>query len=181
MRLGHLNICGWTQNDKELRTVILKEVNADIFSICETHLKEIDEIEVDGYTWKGFNRQYIHRNAPKASGGVGLLIKNCIFEEYKYETIDIIRDGVMCGKFQSKSTDFNFIVFSCYLPPENSVWGRDSQGYFAHILSDIYEQCDTDAIFLCGDFNSRIGSLKDYSDFDELPSRLSLDKTLNQH
>ncbi|CAC5405576.1 unnamed protein product [Mytilus coruscus] len=125
--------------------------------------------------------QLPERNAPKASGGVGLLIKNWIFKEYEYETIDITRDGVICGKFQSKSTDFNFIVFSCYLPPKNSVWGRDSQGYFAHILSDIYEQCDTDAIFLCGDFNSRIGSLKDYSDFDELPLRLSLDKTVNQH
>ncbi|CAG2254513.1 unnamed protein product [Mytilus edulis] len=94
----HLNICGWTQNNKELRTAILKEVNADIFSICETHLKEIDEIEVDGYTWKGFNRQYIHRNASYQSGEK-LLIKNWIFEEYKYETIGVTRNGIICGKF----------------------------------------------------------------------------------
>ncbi|CAC5416256.1 unnamed protein product [Mytilus coruscus] len=83
---------------------VKEEVNADIFSIRETHLKEIDEIEVDGYTWKGFNRQYIHMNAPKASGGVGLSIKNWIFEKYKYETIDITRDGVICGNIPVSPT-----------------------------------------------------------------------------
>ncbi|CAC5360198.1 unnamed protein product [Mytilus coruscus] len=121
IRLRHLNICGWTQNDKDLRTAMLEEVNVDIFNICETHLKEIDKIEVNGYSWKGLNRQYIHRNTPKASGGIGLLIKKWIFEEYNYETIDITRGCIICG------------------------------------------------------------SLKDYSDFDELPLCPSLDKTVNQH
>ncbi|CAC5399192.1 unnamed protein product [Mytilus coruscus] len=85
IRLGHLNVCGWTLNNYLLRKAIVANINVDILSICETHLKESDKIAVDGNTWKGHNRNEIHRNAPKASGGVGLLIKQWILEEYKYE------------------------------------------------------------------------------------------------
>ena len=136
---------------------------------------------MDGYVWKVYNRSYIHRNAPKASGGVGLLIKQWVFEAFDYETLDMSFEGILCSKFTSKHSDYNFIVFSCYLPPENSVWGRDSDAFFAHILGDIYSNCDCDAIYLCGDFNARIGTSRDISDFDVIPERSVLDNSVNQH
>jgi len=49
--------------------------NFDILAIAETHLLNNDVIDVDGYTWFGFNRKIIHRNARNGSGGIGFLIK----------------------------------------------------------------------------------------------------------
>ncbi|CAG2253308.1 unnamed protein product [Mytilus edulis] len=90
-------------------------------------------------------------------------------------------EGILCAKFTSTNTDYSFLVLSCYLPPENSVWGRDSQGFFAQILSNIYVHYTCDAIFVCGDFNSRIGNFNDFTEFDDVPTRFSLDGNTNQH
>ena len=89
---------------------------------------------------------------------------------------------MLVAKFTHKHSDYNFVVFSCYLPPERSNWGRDAQGYFAHILAQVYLFSDSDAIFISGDLNARMGSLSDTSgDFDLIPDRLGIDKTTNQH
>ena len=109
------------------------------------------------------------------------MIKQWVFEAFDYETLDMSFEGILCSKFTSKHSDYNIIVFSCYLPPENSVWGRDSDAFFAHILGDIYSNCDCDAIYLCGDFNARIGTSRDISDFDVIPERSVLDNFVNQH
>ena len=89
---------------------------------------------------------------------------------------------MLVAKFTHKHSDYNFVVFSCYLPPERSNWGRDAQGYFAHILAQVYLFSDSDAIFISGDRNAGIGSLSDTSgDFDLIPDRLGIEKTTNQH
>ena len=93
--------------------MIVENIDTDIFSICETHLRNDDKIEVDGYQWIGLNRKVIHRNAPKGSGGVGLLIKTGILVDYRFEIVDAEYDGILCIKFISKTTDFTFIVFLC--------------------------------------------------------------------
>ena len=162
---------------------MIKQIDADIYSINETHLNQNDCIEVESYKWIGFNRCSIHKDAPKASGGIGILIKNSVVDEYLIESIDKSYDGILAIKFMSKQTDFGFVVISGYLPPENSVWGRDSQEFFSHALSLVYIYNECDAVFLCGDLNSRIGSLDDTSDFDDIniPCRKIIDKTTNQH
>ena len=50
-------------------------------------------------------------------------------------------------------------------------------------MSDVYLYNDCDAIFLLADLNSRIGSLDDISDFNDIniPRRNVIDKTANQH
>ena len=146
---------------------MIQNCGTDIVSINESHLAGQNEITIDGWKWKGFNRTEFHTRAPKASGGVKLLIKDWIFEHFDTEIIDKSYEGIIGLAFTSKTTDFKFLVFSCYLPPENSVWGRDAQCFYAHL---IYLQYDYDLIFLCGDFNARIGSLSDMdSELDELP------------
>ena len=41
---------------------------------------------------------------------------------------------------------------------------------------------ESDAIFLLGDFNSRIGTLSDtLNEIDDLCARIPIDKTINQH
>lgn len=85
-------------------------------------------------------------------------------------------------KYLNRMDDSSFIVFSCYLPPENSTRGRDAQSFFSHLLAHIYLNEDCDAIFLSGDFNSRIGSLSDsLNDIDCIPKTKPMDKSINQH
>ena len=92
-------------------------------------------------------------------------------------------DGILCIKLTSKSTDYSLLLLTCYLPPENSVWGRNSQQFISHVLSYIYINNECTSVFVCGDFNARIGSLDDLTDFDDVNilKRHVLDKTINQH
>ena len=102
----------------------MRGIDADIYSICETHLSGQNIIEIDSYTWIGYNRRDIHRDAPKSSGGVGILIKQWVCDTYNISVIDKTVDGIIGVKFVHKETDSDFVVFSCYLPPENSTRGK---------------------------------------------------------
>lgn len=44
-------------------------------AVSETYLAGQTMLEMPGYIWVGYNRTDIHRNALKASGGVGVLSK----------------------------------------------------------------------------------------------------------
>ena len=105
-----------------------------------------------------------------------------MYEEYEIYIVDKSLDGILGVKFVHKSTDYDFIVFACYLPPENLTRGRDAQTFYAHLLSQIYINSESDGIFIAADFNARIGSMSDIiGDFDSIPPRNVLDKSINQH
>ena len=81
-------------------------------------------------------------------------------------------EGIIGLNFKHTTTDYSFMVFSCYLPPENSVRGRDAQGFFAHLLAQIYTYSDCDSMCIGADFNSRIGRLSDILiDLDTIPGK----------
>uniref|UniRef100_A0A3B3H959 ribonuclease H n=1 Tax=Oryzias latipes TaxID=8090 RepID=A0A3B3H959_ORYLA len=149
----------------------------DIISLNETHLSNLIP-ELDGFTWIGHNR-IVHRKAVKASGGVGLFVKNTLLDSFSLR-IDKTYDGILSLRFEHGLSQFSFIVISCYLSPETSTWGRNADLFFAHLLSLIYAS-DADSVYICGDLNSRIGCLKDFVDEDDIPSRVVLDTVLNNH
>ena len=111
---------GWTEANTVLRREILPGLNADIMCLSETHLIGEETIVVDKYTWYGHNRPRKHVNIHKGSGGVGVFIKNELFEEFDVNIVDKSFDGFLSIQLQHKITDFTFIVVSCYLAPENS-------------------------------------------------------------
>lgn len=109
-------------------------------------------------------------------------MRNEISEQYNIEVIDRSFDGILGLRFEHRSTCVDFIVFSCYLPPENSTRGRDAHSLFAHLLTQVYAHCECDDMFIGADFNARIGSMSDnILDCDTIPSREILDNTKNQH
>ncbi len=182
IKLAHINVCGWTADNHNLREGIIRAIDADIISICETHLSRQNTINSDNYVWFGFNRADIHTSAPRASGGVGVLVKKWVTEQYSTCVVDKSHEGIIALKFTHNVTDRNFVVFSCYLPPENSTRGRDAQSFFAHLLAKIYTHSDCDSMFIGGDFNARIGTLSDkLHDCDTIPDRTVLDRIINQH
>ena len=112
------------------------------------------------------------------------MIKNDILTEYSMRFIDKSYDGIMALEFIHKHTNFTFVVCACYLPPDNSVWGQNATLFFSNIISLLYACDDADAVYLCGDFNARVGNGKDIieglDDLD-LPDRKVLNATKNSH
>ena len=158
------NINGWTRLNGKLRTEIILQCNYDIYCLCETHLRNNDTftINVDNYQWFPHNRELIHRNARKGSGGVGVLVKKSFLNSYDIKCIDRCFDGVIKLKIYGKFSKCIIVIFCCYLTPENSTRGRVSHDFFACLSSQIYLNVEnSDVIMLCGDFNARIGHLSD--------------------
>ncbi|CAC5387862.1 unnamed protein product [Mytilus coruscus] len=174
--MSHLNVAGLTRENCQLRSKILKSIECNIIAISETHLAGQDEINVTGYTWLGFNRTNIHRNAPKASGRVGILLSSWLLKYFNVSKIDNTFEGILGVKFENWSKDSEFILYSCYLPPENFSIGRDAQSFLAHLLTQIYMHSDCENILLVGDFNARIGSLSEtLNQIDNIPKRITID------
>ena len=123
----------------------------------------------------------MHRRAPKGSGGVGVFLKDRLFRDYIVKVIDK-SEGVQGLKVKHNKSEFTLLVYSCYLLPENSPDGKGCSGIYAHMLSEIYAHDEVNGIMFCGDFNSRVGDLKDYIvDIDLILERKSTDKTVNEH
>lgn len=150
----------------------------------EIHLLDENELNLldHGYKWIGFNRSNIHVNAPKGSDGIGILVKSCPYKVYYEDTTDKSYEGILGVKYRNKDTDFTFVLYSVYLPPENSPWGHDANLLFAHLLTKIHHHNEADAIVICGNFNTRIGKANDCNDcVDIIPHRSSTDNTQSQH
>ena len=150
--------------------------------MCETHLVQDESISIYNYSWYGFNRKGIHVRAKRGSGGVGILVKNSLIDQYFVVIIDQTVDGILGIKFRNKFNNYEFIVFVCYLPPESSIWGRNSDAFFSHLLSLIFLYSETQCILLAGDFNARIGDLEDFiEEIDKIPKKTCIDKVKNSH
>ena len=176
---------GWTSNNSSIRERILQHLNADIICISESHVLNKDNSfkpSLTGYKWIDHARRTRHVNAKRAYGGVGVLIKDYLFVDFLISVIDKAYDGILGIKFTHKITDLQFLVFAVYLPPEESSWGRDSNSFYNHLLSQIYAHANISKVFICGDLNSRVGNLSDSVDgVDLLGPREVLDSAKNGH
>ena len=178
---------GWTASNAILRQRIieLNNDNADIISINETHLNNnLDEQPtLQGYKWYGHCRRSQHAQANRRHGGVGMFIKESCLLYHNVSIIDRDVDGILGILFQHKVSNFQFIVFSCYLPPENSPWGRDATAFFNHLLGQIYFHNYVDSVFICTDINGRTGGLSDFvpSVDRDISPRVYMDLIKNKH
>ena len=170
---------GWTLNDP-LRQSIVSELNFDILCINETHLKGRETIKINGFKWIGHNRTITHVGAPKVFGGTGILVREELFNKYSITTIDNTEDGILGVQFHDKQSEFRFIIFSCYSPPEGSTYAN-ATNLSGHLLSQMYLYHDADSIFICGDCNGSTGNLSDVTDLDNLPSRVIVDNVVRGH
>ena len=133
--------------------------------------------------WYGNNRQYVHVNAPTASGGVGILVGDKLAEHYVVSEVDKSYNDILVMKFTHKISEFTFLVVSAYLPPETSPWGRDAASFYNYLLQTVYTYHDVDALFILGDFNARIANLQDFDDaIDVINKRIAnIDDKVNGH
>ena len=69
-----------------------------------------------------------------------------------------------------------------YLPPENSIRGRDSEELFSFLSGEVYRNSEKDIIIL-GDFNAKVGNLQDVSidTHANIGHRTAYNKDINSH
>ena len=150
-----------------LRQQILTHLNdIDIISVNETHVDSTIENQpyLQGFKWYGHCRNFQHIRAKKCSSGVGIFVNDMLLKNYRVSVIDPSLDGILGLLFRYEISGFQFIVFSCYLPPEDSPSGRGNTAYFGTLLSQISFHNYVDCIFICTDTNCRTGGLRVYVD-----------------
>ena len=143
-KIAQLNVNGWNKNNSKLREKIILAAEADFISLNETHLKHNECISIKGYNWVGANRIMQNRRAVRAFGGVGLLYKEEIGRDFTVRILDKSIDGFLSVLFCHRKADTKLVINVCYLPPDNSVWGRDSTTFLTHIVGELYRQEEVD-------------------------------------
>ncbi len=89
------------------------------------------------------------------------MVKSALLDEFRVKIIDKEIDGILGVELENKVSGFTIVLFCCYLPPENSVWGKDPTSFFSHLITQLYMQQQADLIFLCGDLNGPISNMND--------------------
>ena len=108
-------------------------------------------------------------------------MKDSLVTVYDIHIIDRSYDGILGVEFKNKFTEYTFIVYSCYLPPENSTWSNSDE-FFGHMIAQLYTNSYADAVYLCGDFNCRIGNSLDIAvGIDDVKERVILDDVKASH
>jgi len=183
---GFWNVRGWNGNQSSdnylLRAQCINHLDHDIIGIAETHLLRSESINLQGYTWFGNNRKYIHKNANHGSGGVGFLIKNTLLQDFEISILNESHEGILWLQMKHKTDEFLLLPCVCYLPPENSSRHSDVNSFFDTLLENMYEYQNKGTAFICGDLNSRCGENEDFiAGVDSIPHRHVVDFKSNAY
>ena len=131
LRLGHLSIHGWGQELRDYKTKIFNYPDCDLISVNESWLRHEDcEPQIEGFKWIDNRRKTINKRARTGSGGVGILVKLELYRDYLIDISDKAYDGILAITLTNKHTDYKFAFITSYLPPVNSIYGRDSTSFF---------------------------------------------------
>lgn len=140
-----LNVCGLESRVKV--PDFIEYVNTfDILSLTETHLGDLDTIEIEGYKIRVNNR-----GINSTDGGMAILFKEK-FEEY-YSELETNSKYVHWSKFDKKclGLEKDIIIGVVYIPPTNSNYANIEA--FQEIEDDLVKY-NNDNIILMGDFNA---------------------------
>jgi exonuclease III len=168
--IDFLSIAAWNINglyDKIHDDLFVKQLEIhDVVFITETHLKNEESIDVEGYYNLHRNHNQTKKNG-KIDGGIGILYK-----PYLKDGIKLINDqnpDYLWFKFDKNffSLEKHLYVCAAYLPHEHSQYLiQREQDTIESLESDIVHFSQDGYIMVVGDLNARSGCLKDYVDID---------------
>ena len=92
MRVCCVRHVGGQIKNKVIRDNITEQLNSDIFCLVGIHLRPEYNEETDNYTSIKFTKAVTH---VKASGSIGLLIKNSLLREYNKHILDKNVDAIL--------------------------------------------------------------------------------------
>ncbi len=165
-----------------MRKQVIEFYKCDIVCLVEAHLSKETEkkaIDIEGYQWFPHSRVTKNVRAAIYHGGVGLLVKDSILNEFSFQVLDKSFDGLLVTRFVSKTTDFEFVIYACYIPPEGSPWSQNISDYLGHLVSEVYAHYESDLLFIVGDFNGRTGGLTETFIEDNIRDRSIIDNVRN--
>ena len=151
---------GWTESNNKLHEPMVTDGDPDIICLMETHLKPSQEIELEGYLYEGLTRK-LTKKSQKGSGGIAILTRNKLMNEYKLEKVCEWKDNILGIKYTSKEDCGNFVIYCMYAPPEGSKYSMNNDELFNVLTIETYKHNDNDKILVCGDFNARTGGKND--------------------
>ena len=184
MSCGLWNTRGFVNNDhSRLREGVILATKLDLICLYETFLRNSENISIPGYKWFGNNRAHISKRANRGSGGVGILVKDSMFQKFSITCVDRQHEDILWVSFTNiDNPDHVFYVCVCYLPPAASSRGDKSHEFFDILRTQMLRYQDVGEIIICGDLNARIGNLNQSPEEDTvLPSRQIIDKVINSH
>ena len=87
-------------------------------------------------------------------------------------------DGILALSISNKATNYKLMLITAYLPPDNSIYGRDSS-MFSHMTNLIYLTSNYDAVYLAGDLIGWTGNRLDFiKQLDDVPTRTVIDQSV---
>ncbi len=177
------NCNSWGREKAPDKTLVLSSSNANIILLCETWLRQGESISIAGYKFIGNNRKYLHKNACSGSGGVAILIRESLLENYVIENVDTSYDCILAVQIRNQICDTCLVFVCVYVPPDTSRRGREeAESIIEHLTQLLYQFEDSDHIYVYGDFNGRVGDKPDYIEsIDEVKARVNIDDTTNKH
>ncbi|CAG2253934.1 unnamed protein product [Mytilus edulis] len=118
---------------KNIHTEVADKVRTDLIS-SQADAKS-DKIHVEGYTCFQRNRDKVHVNSKRGSGGVAALVKNDLLKYYNVEILNSEVQDILWIKLSNENDIICLCV--CYLPPEHSVY-NDSLVIYTKLLEQVY-------------------------------------------
>ena len=162
-KIGTLNVCGFKRRSlyPDFNDLIAKY---DIFCTVETKLDIHDIISCQGYNFISNPRK---QTVLRKSGGIGIYIKNEIFEYVSsIETLSDYSIWIRISKVFTK-LDQDIIIGVCYVPPQSSKYYNEDD--FALLEQEIMSFCsESEYVFLTGDFNAQTANMRDFTCSDAL-------------
>ncbi len=111
-----------------------------------------------------------------------MLIKREIDDMYNIFTIDKCINNILGVKFVNKANNYTIVLFVCYIAPFASPYGKNITDTLGHLIAEMYLNNDSDQIYLCGEYNGRIGELSDAVEgIDIVPKRTLSDNIVHGH
>ena len=194
-----LNVLSWncnglTREKKEDPDFAQYLRSYDIIFLYESWCNSISDIDLNGFRTINLYRKFQNKNARRNSGGIVIY-----FKSHLKNGISLVRnhfDTIVWLHLKKEFFHLQSDVYLCGI----YLWGENSPSYNVHNV-DLFQILQDDVncfndlgyVFVCGDFNSRVGSRLDfieqdiYSDFidnhnykpDTYLYRCTQDQTVN--
>ena len=167
--VDHIRFCFWNING--LTATKLSECvlggflkSFHVIMLCETWSDGSESFELEGFDYYDFPRKYRHKNAKRASGGLGLFVNNEI--KRGVEILKNCKDVLLWVKLRSDyfHIDSDIYIANVYVVPEHST--NMTNDAFGMLQSELANLPSNHKVLMCGDLNAATNITADFLDQD---------------
>ena len=157
IRIGCINIRGFTLGKFEDVCTELKDSDLDIIGLTETQLREVCARENESFRFIGKGRS----KQVRQGGGVGLLVRKKVgleVEEIEVGKCDMSEDIMSVRvEWREKNQKHSVVLVVCYMTVEGPMAGENDRKY--ELISELTSRFAQEGIIIMGDMNGHVGVL----------------------